>query len=236
VESSDTRAENKDLQARKQSPPVGRQAVFSSKGFGDDRVQGRKEKSEREKEREREREKEEERRNEQISMRRKEMRAKEGERGHKRGSGRREEEIVVERQGEEREVGSVTEQDQCTTRTLRVPPPFAHLPLTLTQRRSRRPPRVSFAALAQAARQRRGREEDETGLEDERREGEIGLRGEAQIASCTAPLCQPHRQRITALAHRRRLLICRPMHRRGLLRRPMLFEICRGSKNCIINP
>lgn len=57
------------------------------------------------------------------------MRAREGERGHKRGSGRREEEIVVDRQGEEREVGSVTEQDQCTTRTLRVPPPFAHPPL-----------------------------------------------------------------------------------------------------------
>lgn len=120
------------------------------------------------------------------------MRAKEGERGHRRGSGRREEEIVVERQGEEREVGSVTEQDQCTTRTLRVPPPFAHpsLPpplrpcLTLTQRRSRRPPRVSFAALAQAVRRQRGREEDETGLEDGRREGETGLRGEAQIASC----------------------------------------------------
>lgn len=57
------------------------------------------------------------------------MRAREGERGHKRGSGRREEEIVVDRQGEEREVGSVTEQDQCTTRTLRVPPPFAHPPI-----------------------------------------------------------------------------------------------------------
>lgn len=41
--------------------------------------------------------------------------------------GEREEERV-ERQGEEREVGSVTEQDQCTTRTLRVPPPFAHPP------------------------------------------------------------------------------------------------------------
>jgi len=110
--------------------------------------------------------------------------------------------------------------------------------LTLTQRRSRRPPRVSFAALAQAARQRRRQEENETGLEDERREGETGLRGEAeaQIASCTAPLCQPYQQSITALAHRSRLLIRRPMHCHGLLRRPMLFEIYRGSKNCIINP
>lgn len=37
MESSDTRAENKDLRARKRSPSVGRQAVFPSKGFGDDR-------------------------------------------------------------------------------------------------------------------------------------------------------------------------------------------------------